>query len=308
VVERYDDFYEGPVSIKNIAFQLYLGYPMTLYENDEIDIAAVASSDEERVLDPTNPLNAELVTGIYADTFYVGMNVTQPPFDDPKVREAFALAIDTAKLVEVSLNEHAEQAGGYIPEGIPGFDGSLEPLPYDVDRALELISESSYGSVSNLPTITFSTIYGLAPLQEAVIGMWQQNLGVQIIVETVIEIETWMDGLRNNDYQLFTSGWVADYADPQNFLEILFQTGSSENSFGYSNPEVDSALAEAAAETNEATRIQMYRDIEQMILDDLPAIPLYRNEFQYMLVKPRIQGYVLMPISINLWRDLEIID
>lgn len=308
LVERYDDFYEGPVPIKNIAFQLYIGYPMTLYENDEIDIAGVSSSNEERVLDPANPLNAELVTDTYAEMSYVGMNVNEPPFDDPKIREAFALAIDTAKLVEVSLNGHAEQSGGYIPEGIPGFDESLEPLPYDVDRALELISESTYGSVDNLPAITFSTIYGLGDTQEAIIGMWQQNLGIQINVETVTEVEAWLDGLRNNEYQLFTSGWIADYADPQNFLEVLFQTGSSENSFGYSNPEVDSALAEAAAETDEATRIQMYRDIEQIILDDLPAIPLYRNDTQYVLVKPRIQGYTLHPISINLWRGLEILN
>ncbi len=306
VVERYDGFYEGPVPLKNVVFKLFAGDPLQLYESDSVDIAPVPLYDQQTVLDTTNPLNAELVTGTTASVSYISYNVNAPPFDDPKIREAFALALDVNKLITVSEQGQTVRAAGYLPDGIPGFDPSLQPLPYDVSQALQLIGESSYGSVSNLPPITFTTIYGLTPAQNAVIDMWQQNLGISVTVETLTDIESYLAAIRNGDYQVALGGWAADYPDPQNFLDVLFRTGSTDNHFGYSNPAVDAALDAAAAEPDQATRIQMYRDIEQQILADLPAAPLWRNDTQYYLIKPRVQGLILTSLGINEWRDVSV--
>lgn len=306
ILERNDDYYLEPAKLDNIVFQIFAGRPMMMYEQGEIDTASVSLPDLERVLDPSDPLNQELLTTTSLNMNYLGFNVTMSPFDDSKVRRAFALALDMDKIVEVSYKDNAERAGGLVPPGIPGHNEALEPLPFDPEQARQLIAESGYGSVDNLPPIVFYSLYYLGSAEEAMIGMWQANLGVNIEVEIIEELEEWYELRRQREFQLFSSGWYADYIDPQNFLEILFHSRSGENTFDYSNPDVDAALEKAAVERDEETRLKMYQDIEKMILEDLPAAPFYQSWKSHLLVKPYVEGYYLAPIGINIWQDISI--
>jgi len=137
--------------------------------------------------------------------------------------------------------------------------------------------------------------------------MWQANLGVTVEAEIIEELEEWLQRANNREFQLFSSGWGADYIDPQNFLEVLFHSQSEDNWSAYSNPEVDAALAAAAVERDEEARLKMYQDIEKMILEDLPAVPFYQSTKQHQLVKPYVEGfYPLPPIGINFWRDISV--
>ena len=307
VLERFDGYHLGAAKLKNLVFKLFAGYSMQLYESGEIDVTGVGTSDLDRVLDTSNPLNRELLTGSSLSIYYLGFNVSKPPFDDPKVRQAFAMAIDVSKVIEVALKGRADPAAGYLVTGIPGFDSALQPLPFDPARAKQLIAESKYQSVDKLPAITLFDYGSAGAAEQAIIGMWQQNLGVQVKVDAVTEITTYMNRMRNEDFQVHLGGWIADYVDAQNFLEVLFQSQSNENHFAYFNPAVDAALVLAAAEPNETARNQKYRDIEKLILADLPAAPLYRNSRQYVLVKPYVKGYVLTPISVNIWAEISVV-
>jgi oligopeptide transport system substrate-binding protein len=307
ILERNDDYYAAPAKLKHVVYKLFAGYSVQLYESGEIDMAGVGLTDLERVQDPSNPLNKELYTRSGLNTGYIGLNVTKPPFDDPRIRQAFALALDIPKLVEISLKGQAQRAAGSLPEGMPGYNPGLQPFALDVAGAKQLIAESKYGSVSKFPPITLYAAYGLSSLEEAVIGMWQQNLGVQIRVEVISELDTYLQRCRNDEFQVFISGWGADYIDPQNFLDVLFRSESPENAFAYINPAVDSALAQAAGEMDEAKRLQVYRDIEKLILADLPVIPLFRNMQDCILVKPYVRGYVAAPVGVNIWCDLYVV-
>jgi ABC-type oligopeptide transport system substrate-binding subunit len=90
---------------------------------------------------------------------------------------------------------------------------------------------------------------------------------------------------------------VADYPDPENFLDVLFRTGSGENHLGYSNPEVDALLDQAATEEDEAARWELYQEIEQQILQDAPIIPIY-HDVEHMLIKPYVRGLEVTPMGI----------
>ncbi len=306
VLERNDDYYLEPAKLKNVVFQIFAGRRMMMYEQGEIDTTGVSINDLDRILDPENPLNKELMVEPSIGISYLGFNVTKPPFDDPKVRRAFALALDMDKVLEVSLKGNAERSGSYIPPRIPGHNEELEPLSFDLEQAKQLIVESKYGSVSNLPPIVFYALYSLGSTEEAMIGMWQANLGVKVEAEIIEELEEWYERIHNREFQLFLSGWQADYIDPQNFLEVLFQSQSEENNFAYSNPEVDAALEEAAVEQDEETRLKMYQDIEKMILEDLPAVPFYQSWKSHVLVKPYVEGYFLTPTDANYWTEIVI--
>ncbi|MBT4510768.1 MAG: peptide ABC transporter substrate-binding protein [Chloroflexi bacterium] len=306
ILERNDDYYLEPAKLEHVVLQIFAGRPMMMYEQGEIDVTGVSIYDMDRVLDPADPLNEELLSEPDLGMGYLGFNVTMPPFDDPKIRRTFALALDMDKVLEVSLKGIAERAGGFVPAGIPGHNEELEPFTFDAELAKQLIAESKYGSVDNLPPVVFYTLYALGPMDEAMIGMWQANLGVPIEVEIIEEREDWLERQHRHEFQIFSSGWIADYVDPQNFLEILFHSLSEDNNFAYSNAEVDTALERAAVERDEETRLAMYQDIEKMILEDLPAVPFYQSVMDYTLVKPYVEGDYMTPLQIHIWKDLSI--
>ncbi|TET41670.1 MAG: hypothetical protein E3J66_04970, partial [Dehalococcoidia bacterium] len=306
ILERNANYYLKPAKLEHVVLQIFAGRSMMMYEQGEIDVTGVYIDDLDRVLDPQNPLNKELLTTTSINTGYLGFNVTKPPFDDPKVRRAFALALDMDKILEVSLKGNSERAGGFLPPGIPGHNDELEPLPFDPELARQLIVESEYGSVDNLPPIVFYDLYSLGSTEEAMIGMWQANLGVTVEAQIIEELEEWLEMRHKREFQIFTSGWQADFIDPQNFLEVLFHSQSEDNDSAYSNPEVDAALEKAAVEQDEEARLRMYQDIEKMILEDLPVAPFYQSTKRHVLVKPYVEGYYLAPMGIHIWKDISV--
>ena len=148
--------------------------------------------------------------------------------------------------------------------------------------------------------------YGVDPTEQAIIGMWQA-LGLKVNTQVISDLDDYYARLHNQEFNTYQSSWRADYVDPQNFLEIFFQSQSPQNGGAYNNPDVDAALAKAAAEMDPATRITMYQDIEKMILNDLPSYPLYWKVKTYTLVKPYVQGYIALPVDVNIWRDLSVL-
>jgi oligopeptide transport system substrate-binding protein len=306
VLERNDSFYLGPAKLKNLVFKLFAGNSMQLYENGEIDITSVYTTNLDKVLDTTNPLNKELVTGFSYDVSYVGFNVSKAPFDDLKIRQAMAMAIDVNKILEVTQKGQAERATGFVPPGIPGNNPALQPMAYDLEKAKQLIKESKYGSADKVPAITMYVPYGVSATQQAIIGMWQ-SLGLQVKTEVISNLEDYYARFHRKEFQTYVSSWRADYIDPQDFLEIFFQSKSPENGFAYNNPAVDAALAKAGIEKVESTRIQMYQDIEKMVLADLPAVPLGWKDKSYTLVKPYVKGWVALPVDINIWREISVL-
>jgi len=264
---------------------------MTMYETGELDAVPVSSDQIERVLDPANPLHQELMVVPLLDTFYVGLNTRLPPFDDPKVRQAFALSLNRKAIVAVLLKGQAEMAQGILPPGMPGYNPELEGVPYDPERAREILARSRYGGAKTLPEVTLTT-GGSGRLGEVLAEMWSESLGVDVEVEmSVGGVATeWNEGRL----QMVLLGWIADYPDPENFLDLLFHSRSPQNSTGYSNPEVDRLLEAARAERDQEKRFALYREAEELIVMDAPWIPLYHS-VSHLLVKPYVKGLVMTP-------------
>jgi oligopeptide transport system substrate-binding protein len=112
-----------------------------------------------------------------------------------------------------------------------------------------------------------------------------------------LETEGFLYSLEQEKDEMFMMGWVADYPDPHNFLDILFHTGSANNAFEYSNPTLDTVLDQAAVEQESAVRLTMYQQAEQIVVDDAPCLPLFHGA-NYIVVKPYVRDYELGPLSI----------
>jgi oligopeptide transport system substrate-binding protein len=302
VYEANQDFYLGAPSIPYIVVNLYAGEGQRLYESGEIDITGIYSV--ERFTDPNEPLNNELLTGVNLCTGYVVFDTTRPPFDDVNVRKAFSMAFDRQKYIDVVLDGHALPANGLYPPSLPGFNTTLKALPYDPAQARQLLAQSNYGGPGGLPPIVFSNIGTGSYISgdvAAMAEMWEQNLGVTITVEN-LEPNYYYDQIYSGNHgQLFSGGWCADYPDPENFADVLFHTGSQQNNGGFSNPQLDALLESARVEQDVTTRIGLYQQAEQVLVDEASAL-FTTYSLSYQLIKPYVKGYVFTPIDIPIER------
>lgn len=301
ILARNERFYGTVPAVSHVVFLLGPGLPLTLYENGDIDLVGVGGSTLARVQDPNDPLAADLVTGSDLCTGYIGFNSRIPPFDNPLVRQAFSYAVDRERLVTTLAQGNALVANGPLPPGMPGYTTRPARYPYDPEMARALLAQAGYGP-GEFPTITYSTAgYGaVGPEATALITFWQENLGITI-EPVLIDPYLFNDELfAGNVGNLFESGWCADYADPQNFLDVLFHSESAQNLGGFSDPAIDAALAQARAEPDVTARIALYSQIEQQLLDAAPAVFL-SHSLSAVLVKPYVQGFVLSPIGVPQW-------
>ena len=304
VYEANRDFYLGAPSIPYVVYKLYAGDDVRLFETGEVDIAGVGLYDVERMLDPNEPMNRNLVSGVDLCTNYVIFDTTKPPFDDVNVRKAFSMAFDRQRYIDVLYQGLVPPAVGLYPPGLPGFDYGLEGLPFDPDQARELLKQSKYGGPEGLPEIVY-TNSGVGSYiggnVAALADMWEQYLGVKIKVENLDFNFYYQQIFSGNHGQIFDGGWCADYPDPENFADVLFHSGMPQNHGGYSNPELDTLLEAARVEPDVTKRIDMYQQAERIIVDDAPVLFL-THSLSYQLVQPYVKGFVYTPISISLER------
>ncbi len=307
VLERNELYYGELAKLGSVVFHLWSGVPMDMYETGEIDVTAVSVSYIDRVTDKTGPFYDELVAIPELSFYYIGFNTTRPPFDDANIRRAFSQAIDKDKIVSLIFRDMVQRADGILPLGMPGFNEELSGLAYDVSKAKELIRESRYGSVANLPPITITTAgYGgvISQELEAIIYQWRKNLGVEVKVRQ-LEPERFIYHLKEEKDEMFDMGWIADYPHPQDFLDILFHSGTENNYGEYSNPEVDDLLERANMELNEERSLLLYQQAEQKLVDDAACLPLWFGR-NYILVKPYVKGYNLNPLGIVMLNKVSI--
>ncbi len=303
LLTRNDGYHLGAPHLGEVELILSGGTSRLMYENDEIHLAGVGLADLDSILDPSHSLNAELLRAPPSFSVqYIGLNVNEPPLDDPNVRQALNMAIDKQEIASIVLGDLVVPANGILPPGFPAYNAEIEGYSFEPLKARELLEESKYGDdLENIPPITITTpgSFGanVSLDMEVVLQMWERHLGITAEFQQT-EFATFLKDLHKRRFQMFDIGWIADYPDPENFLDILFHSESSNNHTNYNNPDVDRLLVEARVETDEFARHALYNRIEQLILDDAPWIPLWYSGERYTLVKPSVRDYLQAPLII----------
>ena len=249
----------------------------------------------------------------YIGTYYVCYQTQKEPFDDPKVREAFTLAIDRTYIVEQITQTGQVEAGGFVPAGVYDAEGATGDdfrtvggdyyAPTDADyeanceRARELLAEAGYPNGEGFPVVTYlyNTDDAHKAVGEALQNMWQTVLGVTVQLDNQ-EWATFLQTRKDGDYSIARNGWIADYNDPMSFLD-MWLTGGGNNDAQYSNAEYDSLIQQAKASTDPAERMSLMHQAEDIIIgQDYALCPLYFYTQKYMLADG-IQGMYYTPLG-----------
>lgn len=303
ILAKNDLYYREPMpKIDEVHYTLVGGTRMVLYEQGQLDIVAVGINDIDRILDPGDPLHDELNVIPSMGVFYISFNANVPPFDDPNIRRAFSMAINKDHLVSVVYKDTVAPAHAIVPPAVPGYDNSsIQDLPYDPDAARALIAAYD----GNLDDITFQVLGSggsASKAIEALVALWEETLGIKVAIQMVDWTVFLMD-LHNPDNKIQMwggdAGWIADYPDPHNFLDILFRCDSQQNNTHYCNAEVDALLdaANACAAEDEACRNENYLAAEQILMNDAAIMPLHFGT-EYWLVKPWVKDAYFPPLMI----------
>ncbi len=247
----------------------------------------------------------------YIGTYYVCYNVEKAPFDDPKVRQAFTLAIDAQYIVENVTQTGQVPASGFVPSGVAGADGDFRteggdywtPATDDAqyekncEQARQLLAEAGYPNGEGFPTVTYlyNTSDNHKKIGEALQQQWQTALGVEVKLENQ-EWAAFLETRKEGNYQIARNGWIADYNDPISFLD-MWLTGGGNNDAQYSNPDYDAAINEAKSTADPAARMAAMHKAEDIIMgQDWALGPIYFYTQKYML-NTDVKGMYYTPLG-----------
>ncbi|QDT13786.1 peptide ABC transporter substrate-binding protein [Planctomycetes bacterium K23_9] len=258
---------------------------INMYETDQISW----------VTDPPAALLGELikrddfVSAPQLSIYYYQINIQREPLDDVRVRRAIAMAIDRKQIVEQVMKTGQLPAFTLVPPGIAGYESAKGPI-FDVEAAQKLLVEAGFPGGRGIPKITllYNTTETHRAIAEVIQQQLQNNLNVKIELQNM-EWGSYLDKRKQKDYEIARAGWIADYPDPNTFLDMWITDGP-QNDTNWSNQEFDRLLQDAGSEGDPAKRMKMLQAAEQIFIDEMPVIPIYFYTSLNM-IKNDVEGF-----------------
>lgn len=226
----------------------------------------------------------------YLGTYYFRINVTKPPISDIRVRKALSLAVDRDSLTKFVTKAGQIPTSTFVPKGMRGYEGARGP-GLDVAAAKKLLAEAGYPDGRGFPKVEllYNTNELHRAITQAVQQMWKDNLGIHVDLVNV-EWKVYLDRQSSLDYQIARAGWIGDYVDPNTFLDMWI-TGGGNNETGWSNKRYDDLVTQAGCKiVNPKERLRALQSAEQILVDEMPVLPLYSYVNTGMLSR-RVKGW-----------------
>lgn len=255
-----------PVSLASTA--------LNLYETGEADVIWDKDLVPSEILDAVKD-RPDFHTGPLLASYFYRCNTTRKPFNDARVRKAFAMAVDRKRLVEKITRGGEIPATFIVPPLLTNYT-SPDGLDFNPEAARKLLAEAGFPNGQGFPRIdyTFRSSRDDEKIAVELKHMWKQILNVDVGLRGV-EHKVWLRLQGMLDYDLIRSSWVGDYNDPNTFLD-LFTSANSNNRTGWKNPAYDKLMDQANAANDPKQRADLLRQAEKLLVhDDAPIVPLY---------------------------------
>lgn len=253
---------------------------LSMFDNGELDWAGAPTgalpTDAMQALKDDGRLVTNPIAGIYNYKF----NTTVEPFNNVNIRKAFAHALNRQEIIDNILQGEQLPAMAIVPpsmfeENEKGYfpDNDVEKAKEYLQKGLE---ELGYKDASELPAVTLSynTSEAHQKIAQAIQDMWKQNLGVEVTLDNA-EWNVFLDKVNQMDYQVARMGWLGDFNDAMNFLEMYRDADGGNNNTGWESKEFQDLLAKSSTETDPEARQQLLKDAEAIFMEDMPVAPIY---------------------------------
>ena len=296
VLHTNENYFEGRPFLDALHYHIFPSYniqeSLDAFKQGLLeDTTVVAQERQQLIKDP----RYRFVRKPILATLFLIINTREAPLDNVKVRQAINYAIDRRFLSETIRQGRLVRARGILPQGMPGYNPELTAYAYDPQRARELLAEAGYPGGQGLPPLELwsGSIAPAALREQEAIKHNLHQVGITVELRTAKSWQHYKTELLGKQPRaLYRYAWFADFPAPANFFAVLFHTQSAMNIANYSNPEVDRLLELAQRESAYLTRLQVYRRIEELIMQDAPVVNLLYATFEH-LFRPYVRGLAL---------------
>lgn len=293
VLTKFEDFQGGERNFDTVTFRVIPEVSARLAELETGGIQVARDIDASNAQRVQEGDNTELLEQESLRTDYLGFNTQKEPFDDEKVRQAIALAIDTEAIVDGVYDGMGISATHPIPPDVWGYDDSLEGTEYDLERAQELLAESDHPDgfstelwVRDDQMIVDTALY----IQESL-----SELNIDVQVEQM-EWGAFLDRTGQGDQEMYLLGWTTVTADADYGLYALHHSdnfGAVGNRSFYANDDLDEALDNGRTESDEDARAEAYSTAQQIIIEEAPIAPIVHSNFSIGVDTSQVDGIEL---------------
>ena len=276
-----------------------------LFRQKQIDfINDIESSFKDEVLTKTGQLRKNwegkivLQTHPYLNIEYLGMLVDtanplvkNSPIKLKKIRQAINYGFDRKKMILYLRNSLGIPAeSGFVPDGLPSFDSAkVKGYYYDPVKSKQLLNEAGFPDGNGLPVIKLLTIPNYSDLA-GFIAKQLEEAGIPVQVE-VVQKSLLLELTSNSRALFFRGSWIADYPDAENYLSVFYSKNPAPPNYTrYKNPEFDELFEKALTETNDSLRYELYREADQVMINDAPVVPLWYDEWIHF-IQPEIKNF-----------------
>ncbi len=307
ILEANEDYFRGRPALDRIRFIIFPG----LAENDMAWAFAQGELEEGPI--PSDRRKEWVESGKYKvirkptlSIRLLGFNLEQHPFDKREVRQAFNYAIDKVRMNQEVQGGYYTVARGILPPGMQGHNPEIQAYSYNQAKAKDLLAQVGNARRNGLLSVTLSTGAKSVEVRREfqAIQRFLAAIGVEVELQEFDNWPPFRQALQRGKFQLFRYLWYADYPDPDNFLYPLFHSQSQTNYFRYRNPTVDKLLDDARRELRDLQRVKLYREAEQLILNDAPAVFLWHYTYEKVF-QPYVEGVEVSALGepyIPMWK------
>jgi oligopeptide transport system substrate-binding protein len=292
VLETNEDYFEGRPYLDGIIFKVFHGAPRKRifkeFKEGNLDESFIPSDELEDVVREKRYLF--LQKPMLSLRFY-GFNLLVEPLNDKNVRKAINFAIYKRAIISGIHKNQYKVAKGILPPGLPGYDPQRNPYPFDLKQAREFLSRSDFSKSKEAKSLEIWSASDSEAAQKELDEIKSQlrEIGIQSNIHFETDWPKFVSLLMANRLPVFIRAWYADFPDPDNFLGTLFHSTSRYNYMAYRNSKVDHLLEQARKEQDYLKRMEMYRSIENMVLEDAPIVPMVHHLFQ-TVYQPYVRG------------------
>ncbi len=297
VLERNPSYYGEPAKTQNILAYM-IEEPSTainLFDSGRLDILLTLPAGELAALKKRPEYRESPILSLY----YYGFNVNKAPTDNLLVRKAIAMAIDKKEITKM-LNGGQQPLSGWLPVGLSDHSGEVG-LPYDVKKAKELLAQAGFAD-KEIPKveISFNSNEDHKRVAENVQAQLKTKLGINVELKNE-EWKVYLGTLSTNPSPMYRMGWVADYPDPDNFLNLM--TSESENNHtGWVNEKFDKLIKKAVSLSEKQARKDIYTQAQKILIEeDVAVVPLF-SSVSHLFVNKRIKNF---PVNVMSRFDLK---
>ncbi|MNH65970.1 Periplasmic dipeptide transport protein precursor [compost metagenome] len=305
----FPDYWQGKAKIDRLVFSITpdASIRYAKLEKNECQVMPFPNPADLPRMRENKDINLMQKAGL--NTGFLAFNTQKAPLDNVKVRQALALAINKPAIIEAVFHGTGTAAKNILPPGVWSADADLKDYDYDPEKAKALLKEAGFANGMTIDLWAMPVQRPYNPNAKRMAEMIQADWAKVGVTAKVVTFEwgEYLTRVKNGEHQAALMGWTTATGDPDNFFGPLYSCTSANggsNSSKWCYQPFDKLILEARAESNHQKRVELYKEAQQMMHDQMPAVMIAHSTI-FEPVRKEVTGYEIDPFGKHIFYQVD---